>query len=255
MHGFDVESLFAVPALFAALVGPADRIVGAVLGLDLAEVHRRLAVGRRVLVGVLLDRGRGERVDDRHRLAVAVEATGDGCLGAVGALQWVGRVAARRVRQELPGRRRAGPWGLPLSSTASCWPQEVEHGGALTKAGDGGASAVSGLMEPVAAVEAGDAGDAAQDRARDAEVAVGRLQRPAAVLVGAQLRVERLLDLGRRAAGLDPAVVGGPIGADREAGLLEVGGGRWRRRRRSARSGRGTGRLSGTRRSPRWPGS
>ena len=30
----------------------------------------------------------------------------------------------------------------------------------------------------------------------DAEVAVGRLQRLAAVLVGAQLRLERLLDLG-----------------------------------------------------------
>jgi hypothetical protein len=33
-----------------------------------------------------------------------------------------------------------------LSSTASCWPHEVEHGGALTNAGDGGASAVSGFM-------------------------------------------------------------------------------------------------------------
>ena len=57
----------------------------------------------------------------------------------------------------------------------------------------------------------------------DAQVAVGRLQRLAAVLVGAQLRLERLLDLGRRAAGLDPAVVVGPVGADREARLLEVG--------------------------------
>ena len=57
----------------------------------------------------------------------------------------------------------------------------------------------------------------------DAQVAVGRLQRLAAVLVGAQLRLERLLDLRRRAAGLDPAVVVGPVGADREARLLQVG--------------------------------
>jgi hypothetical protein len=74
VHGLDVEGLLAVPALRVALVGAADRIVGAILGRDLAEVHRRLAVGRGVLVGVLQDG------DDRHRLAVAVEAPCDRAL-------------------------------------------------------------------------------------------------------------------------------------------------------------------------------
>ena len=40
VHGLDVERLLAVPALGVALVGPADRVVGAVDRLDLAEIHR-----------------------------------------------------------------------------------------------------------------------------------------------------------------------------------------------------------------------
>ena len=179
-------------------------------------------MGRRVLVGVLLDGRRREGVDDRHRLAVAVEAAGDGCLGAVGALQLVGRVAARRVRQELLAvggrdRRVALVVDGDLLAPRGRARRRVDEGRRRGRVGG------VGPHEPVAAVQAGDARDAARDRARDAQVAVGRLQRLAAVLVGAQLRLERLLDLGRRAAGLDPAVVVGPVGADREARLLQVG--------------------------------
>ena len=90
MHRLEVESLLAVPALAVLLVAG---MVATVEDL-LLELHGRQAVAPAVGVHVLADRGRGERIDDRDRLARAIVAVLDRAAHAVGTLELMRAVAA-----------------------------------------------------------------------------------------------------------------------------------------------------------------